>query len=382
MKAPGRTILSVVGARPNFMKIAPIARVLAGHPGWRHVIVHTGQHYDSNMSDVFFRDLEIAEPDVHLGVGSGTHTDQTARVMLAFESVLQAQEPALVVVVGDVNSTLAASLVAAKSRVPVAHVEAGLRSFDRDMPEEINRILTDAVADLLLTPSRDANENLKREGVAEERIHFVGNVMIDSLLYYLPRARATHAWEQFDVEPENYALVTLHRPSNVDAQQTLRGLFDLLTRLSARLPVVFPVHPRTRKMLEEFGLATAPAALKLVDPVGYLDFLGLEASARLVLTDSGGIQEETTVLQVPCLTLRANTERPITVNQGTNRIVGSDVEAVWSAAQDVLARPMPKVSAPEYWDGRSAERIVAVIERFLARRPSSGSAEAAPDAPH
>lgn len=367
------TIVSVVGARPNFMKIAPIARQLAAlAPTWRHRIVHTGQHYDANMSDVFFRDLEIPQPDVHLGVGSGTHAEQTARVMLEFDPFLESERPDLVVVVGDVNSTLAATLVAVKRGVPVAHVEAGLRSFDRDMPEEINRMLTDAVADLLLTPSRDANENLQREGVDAERIHFVGNVMIDCLQRYIPRARQACAWETFGLARGRYALVTLHRPSNVDDPETLAGVLDVLRRLSERLTVLFPMHPRARKMLDRLGTSPLPETLRLEDPVGYLDFLSLESGARLVLTDSGGIQEETTILGVPCLTLRENTERPITVRAGTNQVVGSDPETIWAAAQNILAHPMPAVTAPEFWDGETAQRIVRALQRFIARRDGAG----------
>ena len=368
------TILSVVGARPNFMKVAPIARQIARDaPTWRHRIVHTGQHYDPNMSEVFFRDLEIPEPDVYLGVGSGTHAEQTARVMLELEAHLNRETPDLLLVVGDVNSTLAATLVAVKRCIPVAHVEAGLRSYDREMPEEINRVITDAVADLLLTPSADADENLKREGVDAARIHRVGNVMIDSLLRYVPRARQTRAWEALDLVPRGYALVTLHRPSNVDDPATLRGVLKVLTQLAGRLPVVFPVHPRTRKMLQQLGLGQLPPALRLVDPIGYLEFLGLQAEARLVLTDSGGIQEETTVLGVPCLTLRKNTERPITVSEGTNRIVGSDAHAVWDAAREALDQPMPAAKPPALWDGHTAERIVAVLGRFIESRRASGA---------
>ncbi|HZM15749.1 MAG TPA: UDP-N-acetylglucosamine 2-epimerase (non-hydrolyzing) [Candidatus Krumholzibacteria bacterium] len=359
-------LLSVVGARPNFMKLAPLARALRQRRDWQHRIVHTGQHYDENMSRVFFEELEIPAPEVHLGVGSGSHAQQTARVMLALEEVLQRQPPDLVVVVGDVNSTLAATLVACKLDIPVAHVEAGLRSFDRSMPEEINRLLTDQMATLLLTPSPDADANLRREGVAPERIHWVGNIMIDSLLHALPRAQATRAWERYGLAPEGYALVTMHRPANVDDKRMLQDLLQVLERLAARLPVLFPVHPRTRKMIEEFRLE--PEQVQLVEPVGYLDFLALEAAARLVLTDSGGIQEETTVLRVPCLTLRPNTERPITVSQGTNHIVGRDPERIGAAAEAILKQPKPRGEAPEKWDGQTAERIVEVFDAFFAAR--------------
>jgi UDP-N-acetylglucosamine 2-epimerase (non-hydrolysing) len=365
------TILSVVGARPNFMKIAPIAHRLALRPEIRHLLVHTGQHYDQNMSKVFFQDLEIPEPQIHLGVGSGSHAQQTARVMMQFEDVVLREKPDMVVVVGDVNSTLAATLVASKLGVPVAHVEAGLRSFDRTMPEEINRLVTDAIADLLLTPSRDGDENLLREGVDPARIRFVGNVMIDTLLKFLPRARATCAWEAYGVEKGRYALVTLHRPSNVDDAATLGGLLQLMERVGQQAPVLFPIHPRTRKMAQEFGVVPQTDAVRLIDPVGYLEFVALQDGARLVLTDSGGIQEETTVLNVPCLTLRANTERPVTVSQGTNRLVGQDPAAIWKAVQEVLAAPPAPARVPEYWDGQAAERVVCAILEFVAARRSA-----------
>ena len=362
------TILSVVGARPNFMKIAPIAHQLALRPEVRHVLVHTGQHYDENMSKVFFSDLEIPAPDIHLGVGSGSHAQQTAKVMMAFEAVLEQEKPDLVVVVGDVNSTMAATLVASKLDVPVAHVEAGLRSFDRTMPEEINRIVTDAIADLLLTPSRDGDANLSREGVDPQRIRFVGNVMIDSLLKFLPRARATRAWERYGLRHGEYALVTLHRPSNVDDQETLTRLMQLLGRMAERLPVLFPIHPRTAKMVQEFGLEPRQRALQLAEPIGYLEFIALEEGARVVLTDSGGIQEETTVLGVPCLTLRNNTERPVTVTDGTNRLVGQDPAAIWAAVEAVLGAPRGRARVPEYWDGQAAVRVVTALLEFVATR--------------
>lgn len=365
---PTVKVLSVVGARPNFMKIAPIVHRFRTRPEVRHVLVHTGQHYDQNMSKVFFEDLEIPAPDIHLGVGSGSHAQQTAKVMMQFEEILQREAPDLVLVVGDVNSTLAATLVATKMGIAVAHVEAGLRSFDRTMPEEINRLVTDAIADLLLTPSRDGDENLLREGVDPSRIRFVGNVMIDTLLKFLPRARATQAWAAHGLEKGGYALVTLHRPSNVDDRETLAGLLQLMERIATRLPVLFPIHPRTRKMIEEFGLQPQSERIRLVDPVGYLDFVALQDGARLVLTDSGGIQEETTVLGVPCLTLRNNTERPVTVSEGTNRVVGQDPEVIWAAVQDVLDRPQAKPRVPEYWDGQAAERVVRAVLEFLAAR--------------
>jgi UDP-N-acetylglucosamine 2-epimerase (non-hydrolysing) len=370
LQAGSITIVSVVGARPNFMKIAPIVHRLALRPEVRHVLVHTGQHYDQNMSKVFFEDLEIPEPQIHLGVGSGSHAQQTARVMMQFEAVVLREKPDMIVVVGDVNSTMAATLVASKLGVPVAHVEAGLRSFDRTMPEEINRMVTDAIADLLLTPSRDGDENLRREGVDPARIRFVGNVMIDTLLKFLPRARATRAWEAHGVGKGGYALVTLHRPSNVDDAATLGALLRVLERVGQTLPVLFPIHPRTRKMVQEFGIAPAAAAVRMIDPVGYLEFIALEDAARVVLTDSGGIQEETTVLGVPCLTLRANTERPVTVSAGTNRLVGQDPTAIWNAVQDVLSRPAGPARVPEFWDGQAAERVVQALLEFVAARCS------------
>ena len=361
-------LLSVVGARPNFMKIAPIAHALAKRDDVQHLIVHTGQHYDPNMSKVFFEDLEIPEPDIYLGVGSGSHSEQTAKVMMHFEEILLKEKPDLVIVVGDVNSTMAATLVASKLHVPVAHVEAGLRSGDRDMPEEINRLVTDAIADLLLTPSRDGDENLLREGVDASRIRFVGNVMIDSLLKFLPKARETRAWEKLGVEHGNYVLVTLHRPSNVDDRRHLANLLEMFGNLSERLPIVFPIHPRTRKMISEFGLKHDYPGLKLVDPIGYLEFLAMQEGARLVLTDSGGIQEETTILAVPCLTLRNNTERPVTVSHGTNRIVGQDIATIQAACEEVLAQPKPTGRIPELWDGKTAERIVTEVVGFLNQR--------------
>ncbi|MCS7081012.1 MAG: UDP-N-acetylglucosamine 2-epimerase (non-hydrolyzing) [Chloracidobacterium sp.] len=354
-------ICSVVGARPNFVKLAPIACELARHPDVRHCIIHTGQHYDAALTDAFFDDLRLPPPDYALGVGSGTHTEQTARAMLALEPVFRKERPDWVVVVGDVNTTLAATLTAVKCGLRVAHVEAGLRSFDRTMPEEINRRLVDAVADLLLTPSADADDNLLREGVAPERIRRVGNVMVDSLLAALPRAAASPILRELGLSPGAYAVVTLHRPSNVDDPETLRRLMDALARLAERLPVVFPVHPRTQARLEALALPEV-AALRRLPPLGYLDFLQLWRHARLVLTDSGGLQEETTALGVPCLTLRTTTERPITVWEGTNRVVGTNPDTVIAAAETCLASPYPtEPRRPALWDGRAAKRIVAAL---------------------
>jgi UDP-N-acetylglucosamine 2-epimerase (non-hydrolysing) len=358
-------ILSVVGARPNFMKVAPIAAAVARRPDEiTQTLVHTGQHYDEQMSAAFFRDLAMPAPEINLEVGSGTHAEQTARVMLAFEPVLIARQPDWVVVVGDVNSTLACALVASKLCVPVAHVEAGLRSFDRTMPEELNRVLTDQLADLLLTPSADGDANLLREGVPAGKIVRVGNVMIDTLLWQLDHARDSTILDGLALRPREFAVLTLHRPANVDDPGSLRGIFAALGEIARELPVVFPAHPRTRARMREFGVA-APSGVRLLEPLGYRDFLRLWSQSRLALTDSGGLQEETTALGIPCLTLRENTERPVTIEQGTNRLVGRDPARILAAAREILdARAAPAPRVPELWDGRAAERIVsALIER-------------------
>jgi UDP-N-acetylglucosamine 2-epimerase (non-hydrolysing) len=360
--------LVVAGARPNFMKVAPILRALkaAGHEG---VLVHTGQHYDARMSDAFFRDLELPEPDYHLGVGSGTHAQQTARVMEAFEPVLEEVRPDWLVVVGDVNSTLACALVASKHGEDLgcrtAHVEAGLRSNDWRMPEEVNRVLTDRLSDLLLTPSRDALPNLRAEGIPEERIHFVGNVMIDTLFHQLPSAREVDEPGRLELERGGYVVSTLHRPSNVDDPERLRVLLTALSRLSLRLPVVLPLHPRTVKNVEAFGLSELLRPLRVLEPLGYREMLSLTDGAALVMTDSGGLQEETTALGVPCVTLREQTERPITITEGTNQLVSwpPSVESVLTAADEALASPRlaPGEKHPEGWDGHAAERIVTLL---------------------
>ncbi|RIK40777.1 MAG: UDP-N-acetylglucosamine 2-epimerase (non-hydrolyzing) [Chloroflexi bacterium] len=362
-----KRILHVVGARPNFMKVAPIVRALAREPAYfSQLLVHTGQHYDPNMSDIFFEELELPTPDINLEVGSASHAQQTAQVMQRFEPVLLDYQPDWVMAPGDVNSTLACALVAVKLGVKVAHVEAGLRSFDRTMPEEINRLLTDQISDLLLTPSRDGDENLLREGIPPERIHFVGNVMIDTLVRLLPKAEAR--WPALrDLHGlERYVLVTLHRPSNVDDPATLRALIQALDTIAQECAVLFPVHPRTRKRLSDLGLAAQAARLQLVEPLGYLDFLALQRNAALVLTDSGGIQEETTYLGIPCLTARPNTERPVTITHGTNRLVASTEEALVGAARAALQQPRSGATAatrPELWDGHAAERIVEVLQQ-------------------
>jgi UDP-N-acetylglucosamine 2-epimerase (non-hydrolysing) len=348
-------ILHVVGARPNFMKAAPVLHALRRRPGVRQTLVHTGQHYDRNLSDVFFSQLEIPAPDANLGIGSGTHARQTAEIMSGFEPVLQEKNPDMVLVYGDVNSTVAAALVCAKLLVPVAHVEAGLRSFDRAMPEEVNRIVTDRLADVLFTPSEDGDENLLREGVAPEKIHRVGNVMIDSLVRLLPVAIQCPPNGYRD----RYALVTLHRPSNVDDGDALRSILDSLLKVSEQLDVVFPVHPRTRARIAQFGINIEK--LHLLEPVPYIEFLALQRRATAVITDSGGIQEETTYLQVPCLTVRSNTERPITVTIGTNTLVGHDGRKLAFELSAILEGKAKRGSIPPLWDGQAGERIADIL---------------------
>jgi UDP-N-acetylglucosamine 2-epimerase (non-hydrolysing) len=352
-------VVFVAGARPNFMKIAPILRALErrGRP-FADVLVHTGQHYDFEMSGVFFEQLGIRAPDAFLGVGSGAHGAQTGRIMAAFEEHVTAVRPRGIVVVGDVNSTMACALVGAKLGIPVAHVEAGLRSFDRGMPEEINRLVTDAVADLLLVSEPAGLANLAREGIAPERIRYVGNVMIDSLVAELPAARALGLGDQLGLPRGGYALVTLHRPSNVDAPGRLAELAQFLVRLAARMPVAFPVHPRTHAKLREAGLLDElERALRILPAQGYREFLSLMDGARVVVSDSGGVQEETTHLGIPCVTLRTSTERPVTISQGTNTLVGDDLAAAWAAIESA-----PRRAAPiDGWDGRAAERVVDAL---------------------
>ncbi len=358
-------LLAVAGARPNFMKIAPLMKVFSERADrFEPILVHTGQHYDRAMSDSFFRDLGIPEPDVNLGVGSGSHGVQTAEVLMKIEALLIERQPHAVLVVGDVNSTLAATLAAVKLHIPVAHVEAGLRSWDREMPEEINRVLTDSVSHWLFTTEPDAETNLLREGVPRDRIHFVGNVMIDTLLAHRTRAGELDTLERLGLSPGAYAVLTLHRPSNVDSPDQLRRLFEVLGRLDEEIPVVFPVHPRTANAIEHHLGGTRPN-LHLTEPLGYLDFLRLLMDAQMVLTDSGGIQEETTALDVPCLTLRDSTERPITVSEGTNTIVGTDPADIEAAIENLRQSPPPKGRRPALWDGRAAVRIVDILERDL-----------------
>ena len=366
-------ILCVVGARPNFMKIAPILRALRGAiPPLPARMVHTGQHYDAEMNRHFFEALGIPDPDINLEVGSGTHAVQTAEVMRRFEPVVDRERPAAVLVVGDVNSTLACALVAVKKNVPVIHVEAGLRSYDRAMPEEINRVLTDQISELLFTTEESARQNLLREGIADTRIHFVGNVMIDTLRQNLKQAvppsqtLARHGGPPHWLE-KGFAVLTLHRPSNVDEPDTLCALLRAICEVSRRIPIVFPVHPRTRAKLEQLGLrATLEGeSIALLPPLGYLEMLGLMKDARMVLTDSGGIQEETTALGVPCVTLRNNTERPITVEQGTNTVVGQDPARILDVTAEILRSGGKAGRIPELWDGRASERIAAVLRNWL-----------------
>lgn len=368
-------VMCVVGARPNFMKMAPILRALADHqPPLPALLVHTGQHYDQGMSHQLFDDLGLPRPDLNLEVGSGSHAVQTAEVMKRFEPALDAYQPSCVLVVGDVNSTLACTLVAVKKGVPVVHVEAGLRSWDRKMPEEINRVLTDQVADRLYTTERSALDNLQREGIAEARVCFAGNVMIDSLVANKPKARSaaetlqSHGFDPLLVQQAGgYGVVTLHRPSNVDDADTLLALLSVLGEVAAQLPLVFALHPRTRNNIERFGLAGLIDTHRtaLLPPQGYLEMLGLMRDATLVLTDSGGLQEETTALGVPCLTLRENTERPITAEQGTNTLVGRDRAAILAGVAEILRGDGKRGRVPEFWDGHAADRIAADLHRWL-----------------
>jgi UDP-N-acetylglucosamine 2-epimerase (non-hydrolysing) len=373
----GAPILCVVGARPNFMKIAPVIRALNGtSPPIPVRLLHTGQHYDSDMNSQYFRALAIPDPDINLEVGSGSHAVQTAEIMRRFEPVLDREQPAAVLVVGDVNSTLACALVAVKKGVAVIHVEAGLRSFDRAMPEEINRVLTDQISELLFITEKTARENLMREGISASRIHFVGNVMIDTLRYNLKQAvPAVQTLTRYGA-PANwgqagFAVLTLHRPSNVDDPNMLRSLLSAIREMSSQLPVAFPLHPRTRAKIEQHGLGPmleAESLLKL-PPLGYLEMLGLMQAARLVLTDSGGVQEETTALGVPCVTLRENTERPITAEQGTNTVVGQDPARIKAVTDDILRTGGKAGRVPELWDGRASQRIAAVLREWLDRTP-------------
>jgi UDP-N-acetylglucosamine 2-epimerase (non-hydrolysing) len=358
-------ILNVVGARPNFMKIAPLMGEYRKHSDRiKPFLLHTGQHYDFGMSAVFFTQLGIGQPSISLGVGSGTHAEQTARIIMSFEPVLIEQCPDLVIVVGDVNSTMACTLVAAKLLIPVAHVEAGLRSFDRTMPEEINRLVTDCLSHFLFTTSEDANENLIREGISPSKIFFVGNTMVDTLMAFKDKLDPCSITRALNVQRRSYAYVTLHRPTNVDDERTLRGICRAFERIQNRIPLVWPLHPRTRKMLETFQLYDSVASqpgIRFTEPLSYLDSISLMSEAKLVLTDSGGVQEETTALGIPCLTLRNNTERPITILEGTNELVGNDPEVIIEKSFALLDGTSKKGRLPRLWDGRAAERIVAIL---------------------
>lgn len=382
-------LLIIVGARPNFIKIAPLMEEIKKYRKIKPVLVHTGQHYDDKMSDLFFEDLGLPRPNVYLGVGSGTQAVQTAKIMIKFEKVLVKEKPDLIIVVGDVNSTLACSIVAAKLCIPVAHVEAGLRSFDRTMPEEINRIVTDSLSDFLFTTCEDANQNLRKEGVPENKIYFVGNVMIDTLLKHRERAKKSNILKKLGIEKgtlidkyelkTNYAVLTLHRPSNVDNKDTFQNILEALKIVSREIPIIFPIHPRTKKQIKKFGFynylffpslnSTNPMNLKnsinCIDPVGYFDFLHLMANSKLALTDSGGIQEETTILDIPCLTIRANTERPVTITQGTNVLVGTDKEKIVTESLNILNGGGKIGRIPKLWDGKAAERIVEILSTHL-----------------
>jgi UDP-N-acetylglucosamine 2-epimerase (non-hydrolysing) len=361
-----KTIHLIAAARPNFMKIAPLYHALKRTDWADPVIVHTGQHYDINMSDAFFADFRLPDPHIHLGVGSGTHAQQTGRVMIAYEEILMKTPPDMVVVVGDVNSTVAATLAAVKLGIPTAHLEAGLRSFDRTMPEEINRLATDALADLLWTPSPDGDENLKREGVAPEKIERVGNIMIDSLEMLRSRIEAEKVYQQYGLKAGHYGLITLHRPSNVDDRDVLKKICGILSNITKKLPCFFPVHPRTRKNLEAFGMMEgleSLAGLRILAPLSYIPFMNLVFSSRLLITDSGGVQEESTYLGIPCLTLRPNTERPVTVTEGSNRLcTPANLEA---HVNRILDQGHKKGRIPALWDGKTAERVVGSVRRYL-----------------
>lgn len=360
-------IISVVGARPNFMKVAPIHKefqtIINSHSSQvSHKICHTGQHYDEKMSDVFFRELELPKPDFYLGVGSGSHAEQTARVMIEFEKVLLIEKPDLVIVVGDVNSTIACSLVAVKLGIKVAHVESGLRSYDRSMPEEINRLLTDSISDYLFVTEKNGMENLQKEGVSSDKIFFVGNCMIDSIINYLPKINSSQIAINYNLNANDYIVATFHRPSNVDNPDNLKSIINLLNKLASNKKVIFPIHPRTKNNLIKYSLLSSlHSSLFLTDPIGYIDFISLVKNSTLVVTDSGGIQEETTYLGVPCITTRKTTERPVTIHLGTNYLVGEDFDKAYSTAEEIIQNGGKKGTVPELWDGKTAERIVEIL---------------------
>jgi len=355
----------IAAARPNFMKIAPLYHELVGREGMEPVIVHTGQHYDLNMSDVFFKDFNLPEPHIHLGVGSGTHAEQTGEVMIAYEKVLMEKRPDLVVVVGDVNSTVAATLAAVKLGIKTAHLEAGLRSFDRTMPEEINRIVTDSIADYLWTPSPDGNQHLYQAGISKDKIKYVGNIMIDSLVMLKSKIESLNIFQTYGYEQKSYGVVTLHRPSNVDQPDVLEKICKALYKISMNIPLIFPIHPRTLNRLDQTGLIDvlkSSDSIHLADPLGYKDFMNLVMFSRLLITDSGGVQEETTYLGIPCLTLRPNTERPVTITQGTNQLC--DHETICSRVETVLNKKTTAYTKPDFWDGKTAGRIADCIQQI------------------
>ncbi len=357
-------IFLIAGARPNFMKIAPIARAFETYTHVAYKIIHTGQHYDQNMSDVFFEELGIRQPDYHLGAGGGTHAQQTSKIMTRFEQICEADKPDMVIVVGDVNSTLACSIVAKKMHIPVAHVEAGLRSFDMEMPEEINRLVTDSISDLFFVTEQQGMDNLIQEGKNKNTLHFVGHVMIDNLFYQLTKLEKIEKngflFKDFKEKNPTYGVVTLHRPSNVDDKKVLNRIVATLTDISNKIPLVFPIHPRTRKNMKRFGIVPG-SNIKLTDPLSYMEFLFLWKDAALALTDSGGLQEETTALGIPCLTIRENTERPITVTEGTNELVGSSREKILNAFKQIIDGNWKTGQSPKFWDGNAAKRIAEVI---------------------
>ncbi|MDT3740564.1 MAG: UDP-N-acetylglucosamine 2-epimerase (non-hydrolyzing) [Candidatus Kapabacteria bacterium] len=361
-------ILNIVGARPNFMKIAPLISAMKSSKYIEPVLIHTGQHYDEKMSNLFFDELEIPKPEVNLEVGSDTQAKQVAKIMEKFDDICSQYKPQAILVVGDVNSTMACSLVAAKLGIKIIHMEAGLRSYDRNMPEEINRIVTDALADLLLTPSADGTENLLKEGVSPDKIKLVGNIMIDTLLHFLPKAEKSGILEKLSVTKNNYAAVTLHRPSNVDGEQSLRAILETLSSIQKKIRIVLPIHPRTRKNIELFGLSDIvdnSPELILTDPLGYLDFQKLMSNSRFVITDSGGVQEETTALKIPCITVRENTERPVTIWEGSNELVGFDMDKLLYFSDKAISGSWKQSRIPEFWDGKTAERVVDNIEKYF-----------------
>ncbi len=362
-----KKIINIVGARPNFMKIAPLMEELKKNTNFESLLLHTGQHYDDNMSKVFFEELNIPRPDIYLGVGSASHAKQTARIMEKFDEVCDIEKPDAILVVGDVNSTLACTLVASKKNITTIHLEAGLRSFDRTMPEEINRLVTDTLSDILLIPSLDAKENLLKEGIPETKIYFVGNIMIDTLIRNLPVIKKSDILTRLEA-PQNYALITLHRPSNVDNPILLRKIIYTFLYLQQDIPLIFPLHPRTLKNLKKLGLYSSLSRAKhiiLSEPLGYIDFQNLMLNAQFVITDSGGIQEETTYLGIPCLTLRKNTERPITITEGSNLLIGEDMHLLLESVHDILNNKWKKGKIPKFWDGKTAKRVVKVLQKSL-----------------